>query len=90
MKKLVVGTLAVAFVLGLQVSSVLAYRCPVLAKDCEAVVGKLQKRENTDKGKLATAMKMCAEALQLHEGKQHADSVIKAGEAIALAGQAAK
>ncbi len=90
MKKLVVGTLVVVFMLGLHVSSVLAYRCPVLVKDCEAVVAKLQKRANTDEGKLATAMKMCAEALQLHEGKQHADSVIKVGQAIALAGQAAK
>lgn len=88
MKKCVVITLAL--VLGLNVSFVLAYRCPKLVEECRALVTKLEKRRGVDKTTIGDAKEGCEEALRLHKAGQHKASVIKAGEAIALAGHAVK
>jgi hypothetical protein len=90
MNKLIIGTLAGVFVLGLHVSSVLAYHCPLLVKECNALVAKMQKNPITDKKLVAQAKQGCADALRLHSAGKHADAVIKAGKAIAMAGKSAK
>jgi hypothetical protein len=84
------GLLVGAVVLGISGLSAWAYHCPVLVKECEAVVVKLDKRPDAKKDILAQAKKMCTEAAKLHDDEQHADSMIKAGEAIALASRAVK
>jgi hypothetical protein len=90
MKKLHTGALLGFCLVGLTVSMVLAFDCPALVQECNTLVSRLEKRDNADQSKVAQAKAMCAEAQKLHEGNQHADSVIKAGEAITLAGQAVK
>ena len=90
MKQLIVGTLAGVVFLGLQASVVLAYHCPVLVKECNALVAKVEKNPKADKDDVAEAKKGCAEAQKLHEAGKHADSVIRAGEAIVSAGEAVK
>ena len=90
MKTLQIGTLLGFCLVGLMLTTGLAYDCPALVQECNTLVSRLEKRDNADQAKVAQAKAMCAEAQKLHEGSQHADSVIKAGEAIALAGQAAK
>ena len=90
MKHFIVGTLAGLVFLGLQASVVLAYHCPVLVKECNALVAKLENNPKADKEEVAEAKKECAEAQQLHDAGKHADAVIKAGEAIAAAGEAVK
>lgn len=90
MKTLVVGTLVTAFILGPTTSLVLAYHCPKLVKECQALVAKMQKRRDTDKTKVAAAERGCKEALRLHKSGKHKDSVIKAGEAITWAGESVK
>lgn len=67
-----------------------AWHCPALVKECQALVAKTEKREGVDAGKVAQAKKGCDEALKLHEGGKHKAAVIKAGEAISMAGKAAK
>ena len=90
MKRHVTGILAFVFILGLNVPVVFAYHCPKLVAECEALVGKLEKRQGTDTAKLAQAKAGCEEALQLHKAGKHKESVIKVGEAISTAGEAAK
>jgi len=90
MRKLVVGTLVGVLVAGLYISSALAMHCPALVKECEALVGKLETSPKADKAQVAKAKQGCADAMQLHTEGNHADSVIKAGEAITLAGKAVK
>lgn len=90
MKKLVVGTGVIACVMGLSVSAVLAYHCPALVQACNALVAKMEKNARADQQVVMEAKKKCEEAATLHDTDQHADSVITAGEAIALAGKAAK
>ncbi|MFQ5520115.1 MAG: hypothetical protein ACE5FK_01855 [Candidatus Methylomirabilia bacterium] len=68
----------------------LAYHCPLLVRECNVLVGKMEKRGDTDKMTVAEAKRGCAEALRLHEAGKHKESVIKAGLAIALAGSAVK
>ena len=88
MKRLSVITLVC--VLGLHVPFVFAYRCPKLVEECRALVTKLEKRQGVDKTTIGDAKEACEEALQLHKAGKHKESVIKAGEAIALAGHAVK
>jgi hypothetical protein len=76
--------------LGVNVAPVQAFHCPLLAKECQALVAKMEKRGDTDKAKVAKAKQGCDDALRLHEGGKHKASVIKAGEAISLAGKAVK
>jgi hypothetical protein len=40
MYKPIIGVVVGAFVLGLQVSATLAYHCPLLVKECNALVAK--------------------------------------------------
>ena len=67
-----------------------AFHCPLLAKECQTLVTKMEKRDDIDRMKVAKAKQNCEDALRLHEGGKHRASVIKAGEAISLAGQAVK
>lgn len=84
------SAVSVAVVLGLSPTVVLAYHCPLLVKECEALVAKMEKRTDTDKAVVEEAKKGCQEALKLHEAGNHKDAVIKAGEAISMAGKAVK
>lgn len=90
MRNLIMGLATAGLILSLQVSSVFAFHCPLLVKECNAVVAKMEKKSGTDKTVVTQAKQGCAEALQLHKAGKHADSVIKAGEAIAMAGKSAK
>ncbi len=92
MNRYVVTLSAAGLVLGIAALAdpAQAWHCPVLVKECQALVAKTEKREGVDAGKLAQAKKGCEEALKLHEGGKHKASVVKAGEAIAMAGKAAK
>ena len=71
-------------------TAALAFDCPNLVAECQAVVAKAEKRTGTDMAKLAQAKQGCEDALTLHEQGKHRDAVIKAGESIALAGEATK
>ncbi len=90
MKKYVLSVLASGLVLGLGTTSVMAYHCPKLVAECQALVGKMEKRAGSDMAKVAQAKQGCEDALKLHEQGDHKGSVIKAGESISLAGEAAK
>ncbi len=90
MKKYVLSVLASGLVLGLGTTSVMAYHCPKLVAECQALVGKMEKRAGSDMAKVAQAKKGCEEAQKLHEQGDHKGSVVKAGDSISLAGQAAK
>ena len=90
MKKLVVGAVAGMLIIGLHIPAALAFHCPALVKECEALVAKVENRPSADKAQAAAAKQGCAEAMKLHEAGNHTDSIIKAGEAIAQAGKAAK
>ena len=90
MKKYVLSVLASGLVLGLGTTSVMAYHCPKLVAECQALVGKMEKRAGSDMAKVAEAKKGCKEAQKLHEQGDHKGSVVKAGDSISLAGQAAK
>lgn len=59
-------------------------------EECRATAAKAEKRAGTDMAKVAEAKQGCEDALKMHEQDQHKASVIKAGEAISLAGEAAK
>ncbi|MCZ6874232.1 MAG: hypothetical protein O7G88_12015 [bacterium] len=90
MRRLTVIALACALMLGLSAASALAYHCPLLVKECNALASKMEKKPNADKKLVAEAKQGCADALQLHSTGKHADAVIKAGEAISMAGKSAK
>lgn len=90
MKRQAVGILAFVCILGLNAPVVLAYHCPNLVRECEALVGKLEKRQGTDTAQLAQAKAGCEEALKLHQAGKHKEAVIKVGEAISAAGESAK
>lgn len=88
--KTLMSAVAVAVILGLSASTAFAIHCPLLVKECEALVAKVEKSEGADKAMAADAKKGCAEAKKLHDGGKHKDAVIKAGEAISMAGKAQK
>ena len=90
MKKYVLSVLTSGLVLGLGTTSVMAYHCPKLVAECQALVGKMEKRAGSDMAKVAQAKEGCAAAQKLHQQGDHKGSVVKAGESISLAGQAAK
>jgi hypothetical protein len=90
MKRYAPSVLAFGLVLGLGSTSVLAYDCPNLVTACQALVGKMEKRAGSDMAKVAEAKKGCEQAQKLHAQGDHKGSVVKAGDSIALAGQAAK
>ena len=90
MKKQLLSALTAGLVLALGTTAALAFHCPKLVAECQAVVAKAQARTGTDMAKLAEAKQGCEDALKLHEQGKHRDSVIKAGESIALAGEATK
>lgn len=92
MNRYVVSLSVAGLVLGMGVfaTPAQAWDCPVLVKECQALVAKTEKRQGVDAGKLAQAKKGCDDALKLHEGGKHKASVVKAGEAITMAGKAAK
>ena len=90
MRRYVPSVLVSAFVLGLSATTAHAFHCPKLVSECQALVGKMEKRADADQAKVAEAKQGCDEALQLHEQGDHKSSVIKAGESISLAGEAAK
>lgn len=90
MRKHVLSALVSALVFGVSATSALAYHCPKLVAECQAVVAKVEKRDGSDMAMVAEAKQGCQQALTLHEQGDHKGSVIKAGEAIALAGEAAK
>jgi hypothetical protein len=77
-------------VVGWQVTAGFAHHCPALVRECEAVVAKMENNPRTDKAQVAAARQGCAEAMKLHVAGEHADSIMKVGEAIAQAGKAAK
>ena len=88
MKNYAMAVLAAGLVLGVNVAPVQAFDCPNLVKRCNALATKMEKRGNTDKAKVAKATQGCKDAQSLHEQGKHKASVIKAGEAISLAGEA--
>lgn len=89
MKKCAMTILAAGLLLALTIP-VQAAHCPLLVKECRALVGKLEKKGKSDAMTLAKAKQGCEDAQKLHEAGKHKDSVIKAGEAISLAGQSLK
>ena len=89
MKRLTVAVLASAIILG-NAPLVLAYQCPKIVGECNALVAKMEKRGGTDKMTVAEAKKGCEKALKLHKAKKHKDAIIQSGLAISLAGSAAK
>lgn len=90
MRKLLIGCGLGLVMLGFQAATVFAYHCPLLVKECNALVDKLEKNPSADQEQVAAAKQGCADALQLHNDGQHADAVIKAGEAITMAGKSVK
>lgn len=90
MKNYAMTILAAGLILGLSAAPVQAFHCPKLVNECRALVAKMEKRAGIDKMKVAKAKQGCEDALKLHEAGKHKASVIKAGEAISLAGEAAK
>jgi hypothetical protein len=90
MKKYMLPVLVSGLVFVSGTTAVLAFHCPKLVAECQAVVAKAETRAGTDMSKLAEAKQGCADALTLHEQGKHRDAIIKAGESIALAGEATK
>lgn len=90
MTKYVLTIMVAGSILALSVGPVQAFDCPNLVKACEALIAKMEKKSNVDKDKVADAKEACEESLQLHKAGDHKDSVIKAGEAISMAGDAAQ
>ncbi|MCZ6731056.1 MAG: hypothetical protein O7B27_00680 [Gammaproteobacteria bacterium] len=90
MKKYTMGFLATALILGLNAAPVQAFQCPALAEQCRTLVGKMESRAGANNMKVSEAKQGCEDALALHKAGKHKASVIKAGEAISMAGQAAK
>ena len=88
MNKNTLAALVSGLVLASGASAVFAFHCPKLVSECQAVVAKAEKRAGTDMAKLAQAKQGCEDALTLHGQGKHRDAVIKAGESIALAGEA--
>ncbi len=88
MKKHATWILAGALVLGLNAAPVHAFHCPLLVKECLALVAKMDSRADTNKKKLAKAKQGCEEALSHHEAGQHKSAVLTAGKAIIRAGKA--
>ncbi len=88
MKKHATRVLAGALVLGLNAAPVHAFHCPLLVKECLALVAKMDRRADTNKKKLAKAKQGCEEALSRHEAGQHKPAVLTAGKAIIRAGKA--
>ena len=89
MKKSAMALLAAGFLLTL-IAPAQAAHCPLLVKECRALVGKLEKKGKSDAMTLAKAKQGCEDAQKLHEAGKHKDSVIKAGQAITLAGESLK
>lgn len=89
MKKSAIAILATGLLLALT-APVQAAHCPLLVKECRALVGKLEKKGKSDGMTLAKAKQGCEDAQKLHEAGKHKDSVIKAGQAITLAGESLK
>ena len=90
MNRRAISVLGGGLILGLGAASVQAFDCPNLVQACEALVAKMEKRDGADQAMVAQAKQGCADAKALHEQGSHKDSVIMAGNAIALAGEAAK
>jgi len=90
MKKHATRILAGALVLGLNAAPVHAFHCPLLVKECLALVAKMDRRADTNKKKLAKAKQGCEEALSRHEAGQHKPAVLTVGKAIIQAGKAVK
>jgi hypothetical protein len=92
MKKCLLGGLAGALVLAVNMVSAPAYafHCPILVKECLATVESIAKRPGSDQKMLAEAKQGCDDALKLHQAGNHKASVEKVGEAITMAGKAAK
>lgn len=90
MKGTVSGPLASVLILSVTPSVGLAYHCPKLVAECGALVAKMEKRMDTNRMTAAGAKKGCEEALRLHKAGKHKEAIIKAGEAISLAGSAVK
>jgi hypothetical protein len=88
-KESAMAILAAGLLLAL-ITPVQAYHCPLLVKECRALVEKLEKKGKSDAMTLAKAKQGCEDAQKLHEAGKHKDSVIKAGEAISLAGESVK
>ena len=88
MKNYAMAVLAAGLVLGVNVAPVQAFDCPNLVKRCNALVAKMEKRGDTDKAKVAKATQGCKDVQRHHEQGEHKAAVIKAGEAIWLAGEA--
>ncbi len=80
MRKLIaVITLAVAVVFGAGVAQ--ANQCPLLIKQLNAGIAKMQDQKKADEAK-----KLVAEAEALHKAGKHAESVAKCQEAAKVAG----
>lgn len=72
--------------LGLTTNSALAFQCPSLIKQANEAMAKMK----ADDPKLKQAKDLVAEAQRLHDSGQHAESVKKANEALALLGARAE
>ncbi|MFQ5760408.1 MAG: hypothetical protein ACE5HM_05470, partial [Acidiferrobacterales bacterium] len=71
MKKYATSLLAGALLLGLNAAPVHAFHCPLLVKECLALVAEMDRHADTNKKKLAKAKQGCDEALRLHKAGQH-------------------
>lgn len=78
MKAILIG-IAVLFLLA---SPAMAGQCPALIKQLNEAVGKMKE----DDAKAKEAKVLIAEAQKLHDGKMHADSVMKCDEAAKVLG----
>ena len=84
------SVVGVAVIVGSSASVAVAYHCPLLVKECRAVVAKMEQRADTDKAIVAEAKKGCEEAQKLHDAGDHKGGQTKAGEAISMTGKALK
>ena len=89
MKKYMLGVFATTLFLGLNAAPVQAFHCPVLVKECLALVGKLESRADTEKDKLSKAKRACQAAQELHEDDKHKGAVAEVSWGISMAGKAA-
>lgn len=82
MKRLMMALSGFGIMFGLLTSPVVAFQCPTLIKQANEAMAKM----NPDGAKVKQAKDLVIEAQRLHNAGQHADSVKKANDALALLG----
>lgn len=82
MKRLMTGSSVLGIILALITSPALGFQCPGLIKQANDAMARMKAGDT----KLKQAQDLVADAQRLHNAGQHAESVKKAKEALALLG----